>query len=240
MQRLLDQNISSKNITLKGHSIGAGIASLVALHFHKQGQPINVFNGRSFSSITNVLVGQIRGGHQETFSGKVRGWIAKPFIKLALTLSKWEINADDAFQAIPNAYREYVLVRTPKEQRNETVVDDQLISHYASMHAALKPERRAQKAALDHLISVAKLVKKQADPLTQPDLDNAATQLVQARAKFKERKMINQIEGEAPAHNIPLPNLVNRYGKTALTFFNEFVERAYNDHGVKPTIEAVI
>ncbi|WP_304607458.1 alpha/beta fold hydrolase [Legionella sp. MW5194] len=60
VQRLLDQGVSPQNITLKGHSLGAGIASLVAQHFHQLGQPINVFNSRSFSSITNFVIGQLR------------------------------------------------------------------------------------------------------------------------------------------------------------------------------------
>lgn len=34
VQRLLDQGVSPQNITLKGHSLGAGVASLVAQHFH--------------------------------------------------------------------------------------------------------------------------------------------------------------------------------------------------------------
>jgi acetyl esterase/lipase len=60
VQRLLEQGVSPQNIILKGHSLGAGVASLVALHFHQLGQPINLFNSRSFSSITNVLTGAIR------------------------------------------------------------------------------------------------------------------------------------------------------------------------------------
>lgn len=95
------------------------MASLVAHHFHQQNQPINIFSSRSFSSITNFLVGQIRvagteTGHDESFGRKLLGWLVKPFIKLGVSLANWEINAEDAFKGIPNEYREYMCVRTEK------------------------------------------------------------------------------------------------------------------------------
>lgn len=72
VQRLLDAGVPPQNITLKAHSLGGGIATLVAYHFHQHQQPVNLFNCRSFSSLTNFVVGQIRTagsytGHLESF-----------------------------------------------------------------------------------------------------------------------------------------------------------------------------
>jgi hypothetical protein len=159
VQRLLDQGIPSLNIILKGHSLGAGVASLVAYHFYQLGQPIYLFNNRSFSSITNYMVAYIRTGfgptgHEEFFIGKLLGWLAKPFIKFGLALTKWEINAGDAFNAIPEEYRDYILVRTNKAQRRTKVVwDDPDVRHYASIHLNVpKTERTKEKRRRRKLI----------------------------------------------------------------------------------------
>lgn len=149
VQRLLDQGVESQNIILKGHSLGGGVASLVAHHFYKLDKPVYLFNNRSFSSITNFIVALIRSGfrytgHMETPVWKILGWLSKPFIKLGLALTKWEINAGDAFNAIPEKYREYILVRTKKTQRNPSVIDDPVIRHYASIHLNVSKNERTE------------------------------------------------------------------------------------------------
>lgn len=239
VQRLLDMGIKPENITLKGHSLGAGVASLVAKHFHDQEQPVNIFNGRSFSSITNFMVGQIRTGgetgHHETLGRKILGWIAKPFIKFAVSLAKWEMNAGDAFQSIPQEYKDYIVVRTRKTKRNVDVIDDAVIPHYASIHAYLKDERRAQKDDIDDLIRDTKSLAKHSDPRTKEGLQKAGSDLEKAREQFKERKMeaVSYVNG----HNTSMESLNNRNGKNANTFFQEFVQRVDMDHGIhKPKI----
>ncbi len=222
VQRLLDKGVSSKNITLKGHSLGAGIASLVAQHFHQIGQPIKVFNGRSFSSITNFLVGYIRlardqkgkvlKGHNDSMKGIILGWLAKPFIKLALALVKWEINAGSAFKSIPKEYRAYIVVRSNRERRVDRC-DDGVISHYASIHKELTSERRADKAKIDAQL------KKLAETETEEK-----ESLVNNREKIKSSMKMetgHQFEG----HNLYLINLRNRSGMNAATFFSDFFQR---------------
>lgn len=209
VQRLLDQGVSSHNITLKAHSLGAGVASLVALHFHQLGQPINIFNDRSFSSLTNFVIGDIRRDNPETGQAKttyrkILGWIAYPVVVLVLHLSNWEINAAAAFKKIPEAYKEYIVVRTPKKDRNPKTRDDKVITHYASIHQALKEERHSYK---------------------QNNPSEAAKQC------FKDRKMTVK-KNIRDAHNIDLARLTNRSGKSAYSFFNDFVSKALSDHGV--------
>lgn len=141
VQRLLDKGVSAENITLSGHSLGGAIATLVANHFHRQNKKLYVFNDRSFSSITDVLVGWIRArcpnGYDETFGRKLLGWVLKPLIKFGVSLSGWEINASDAFREIPDKYKNYAVVRTPKANRTMRTIDDFVITHYASLHEAL-------------------------------------------------------------------------------------------------------
>ncbi|CDZ79463.1 Alpha/beta hydrolase family protein [Legionella massiliensis] len=227
IQRLLDAGVSAENITLKGHSLGGGISTLVADHFHKQGYKVNLFNGRSFSSLTNFVVGQIRTGssetgHEETFGGKLLGWLAKPFVSFAVRLVKWEMDADDAFKAIPAEYKEYMLARTRREMRTAEVLDDPVIPHYASLHAALKTERQIQKDNLDDVIA------------TAPNATRDAAK--KARASYQDRKMEND-NPRGHGHVTPMDNLHSRSGKTATTFFREFVGRAHSEHGNKPAVD---
>lgn len=239
VQRLLDQKVTSQNITLNGRSMGGAIAALVAYHFHQQKQPINVFNDRSFSTMTNVIVGSMRGENEETWRGKLLGWFAKPFIKLGLSLVQWEVNAGDAFKAIPIAYRDYMLVRASKKLKSEGALDDQLITPYASMHEALKPERRTQKARIDALISRCQDVENKGEPALRSNLYNAKQQLQVARGLFKERKMMSSSSARVDAHYSLLPDLINGKGKTGQTFFREFLKRVHLDHGINATVEPI-
>lgn len=241
VQRLLDQGVSPQNITLKGHSLGAGVASLVAQHFHQLEQPINIFNSRSFSTITNFLVGHIRLerneegkaiGHKESTVGRILGWLAKPFVKLGVALAKWEINAGSAFKSIPEAYREYIVVRSRKEVRGNRI-DDAVIPHYASIHKELISERRAKKAEIDHEIENIDRMILKGDPLAKPGLTAARKELVQAREKIKSERKMETTVAHADGHNSDWASLQNRLGKSAQTFFREFVQRAEKDHAVK-------
>ncbi|KTD48661.1 substrate of the Dot/Icm system [Legionella rubrilucens] len=241
VQRLLDLGVSPQNITLKGHSLGAGIASLVAQHFHQLGQPINVFNSRSFSSITNFVVGKLRlkrdasgreeNGHTETTGMKVAGWLAKPFIKFGVALVKWEMDAGSAFKSIPEAYKDYIVVRTRKGQRDKSI-DDKVIPHYASIHKELSAERRKKKAEIDKEIENLDNLIETSDPLAKGKLMRAREALVEARERIKsDRKM--ETAPHRNGHNVEWDALTNRSGKTAETFFREFVERTTKDHAVK-------
>lgn len=235
VQRLLDAGVPSQNITLKGHSLGGALATMVAHHFHQQGRPLYLFNDRSFSSITNFVVGQIRTagtgtGHKETFGMKLLGWIAKPFIKLGVSLVKWEINADDAYKGIPEAFKEYILVRSKKSAREasaeQTPVDDSVITHYASLHHALKSERRAQKVRLDSRISRLQKDMNPGDGQTAEELKA----LQAKREYFEARKMVSQFPG-FEAHCNSIEDLENRSGlkhhskKSGAAFFQAFIER---------------
>ena len=230
VQRLLDQGVSPQNITLKGHSLGAGIAALVANHFHQLKQPINVFNSRSFSTISDVLVGHIRLerdekglplGHKESLGKKILGWLATPFIKLALALVKWEIKAGAAFRRIPEAYRDYVVVRSKKSERDQRT-DDPIIPHYASIHKALSSERHRKKSE----------IRKAIDEVARHPKQNKKA-LEQAREEIKNGRKMKTHEEKEDGHNVSLSLLHNQFGKSGQAVFTDFVCRATEDHAVR-------
>jgi pimeloyl-ACP methyl ester carboxylesterase len=223
VRRLLEQGIPPANIVLKGYSLGGAVATLVASHFHNLDIRLHLFNDRSFSSLTNVLVGRIRTlgtgtGHQEYTVMKILGWLIKPAIKLILLLVNWEIDADTAFKSLPEHYKDYIVVRSDKKRRQGASADpeqhglpkdDTIIPHYASLHAALKEQRREKKRELD---------KKIAD-----STDEATTiLLLEKKALFKARKMVTEHFTDE-GHEVPLNHLENRDKNTAQTFFSRYL-----------------
>lgn len=226
VQRLLNEGVSSKNITLYGHSLGGSVASLVAQYFHGQGHPINLFNDRSFSSTSNFIVGQIRlgnseTGHEETLGGKILGWIAIPFIKLGLALVNWEINAGAAYKEIPTEYKDYMVVRSNKENRNSGVIDDRVIPHYSSIHAYLKSDRQTAKQAIINA--------------EKPRQDkNKDEELIDLKRQFQQHKMSVFALGNQDGHSVNAHELKNRFKTTGAEHFRKFFKEASADHGITP------
>lgn len=250
VERILSRGVDPESITLKGD----GVATLVAKHFHEHGQKINLFNSRSFSTLTNTFVGRIRTssssrtGHSETFGKKILGWLANPFIKFGLSVSKWEIDAASAFKALPDSHKEYMVVRSPKADRKEhkdKLLDDPVIPHYASLHAALKNERRRTKANIAEEIDMLernryrleKLNRGNSSALIQKNLEEskkhltkAENALVEARNHLKVRKMIANSKSDN-GHIISMDELTDRYQSNSATiFFQSFVKRAQTHH----------
>jgi len=124
VQRLLAGGANPENITLKGHSYGAGIATLVVADFHKRGIHIYLFNGRSFSNITNVAVGWVRK------LSVILGYIVKPLVKFFLVASGREIEAADAYKTIPAKYKTHIAAK-----RAKPLGGDYVITHHGSLYA---------------------------------------------------------------------------------------------------------
>ncbi len=201
VQRLLDQGVDQEKIILKGYSLGGAVASQVARYFHRQGIKVNLFNGRSFSSVTNVVVGWVRcggilkSGHVESLGWKILGYMAKPFIKFALIMTKWEIEADSAYKTLPDTHKDYMVVRSSREDRRlygADIMDDPVVTHYASIHAALKNHGEGR-----------------------------------TKEFVGQRKMyLANGQRSANAHNVSMGVLRDRlYGDNANTFFYNFVRR---------------
>jgi len=138
VQRLIDAGADPEKIVLSGHSLGGAVATLVAQYFHEQGDRVSLFNDRSFSSITNVATGFVRGSmkneeRKDHIATKILGALAWPLIKLALVASKWEISAGTAWRSIPAEYKTYLVAH-----------DDAAITKFGGLHrdAFIKLDRR--------------------------------------------------------------------------------------------------
>lgn len=235
VQRLLDNGVSPQNITLKGHSLGGAVASLVALHFHDTNRPVNIFNDRSFSSVSNLVVGWTRHFNLKTriyspekapaTGQKILAVLAKPLIKLVLAVTNWEMDAGAAMRKIPGAYRDHLVIRTRREKRMPLLVDDAVIPHYASIHTALKVERKAKKKAVQQRDLEKSLANR--DPLNPVEAE-----WPKVKEGFKARKLENDVYPPEDAHTWPRVLLHNRKGTNGKTLFREFFRAANVDHGI--------
>lgn len=216
VQRLLDMGIPSKNIILRGISLGGGVATKVAEYFYLQEEkPIYVFNDRSFSSLQNVVIGHIRQlfntepFQDDTMAGKILGYIAYPIVWGVLQFASWEIEASKAFKQIPPEYRDYAVVRTPKKNRLKQE-DDFVITHFGSLHEDLADERALNKEKLKQLKSEA------------PEQQEEIQQLERELKHHKYEDRISRFSHmESPRH------LKNRSGLTLHQEFSMFAKKAF-------------
>ncbi|MES2212678.1 MAG: hypothetical protein V4490_06030, partial [Pseudomonadota bacterium] len=218
VQRLLDIGVQPEHIVLKGYSYGAAFATLVASHFHKNNQNINLFHDRSFSSLSKQGMAKLFPEDQkenQTTVGKIAIAILKPVARFILTVVGIELNVISAYLTLHDPHKEYMVVKSPKNRKPESEADatqtgahtpprdDSNIPHKASLHFALKHHRNKRKKFLNSH-------KKDA-----------------FKHQCHSRKMSTERYDEN-GHFTDHSNLKNRHNKTANEFFDEFFHRCTN------------
>jgi pimeloyl-ACP methyl ester carboxylesterase len=145
VQRLLDDGANPQHITLDGHSLGGGVATLVAHHFHKMNMPVYIWNDRSFSSLSYAAAGII--------APEVSGILGRVLLESlhassASTLSstQWEVDVANAYKAIPTQYKGYMVVakKTSPENQNYYSSGDGVIVHQGSLHKAVRAAEKKE------------------------------------------------------------------------------------------------
>jgi len=128
VQRLLDQGVAAKNITLHGLSLGGAVASLVAKHFHNQipAQKVYLVVDRSFSTLTDAVLGKVLPELEQPQTTahlrKIGRKLLKPFVKSLLWLTNWEMDVLEAYNQIPANHKALITAK------NDTVIDYQVAS----------------------------------------------------------------------------------------------------------------
>lgn len=223
VQRLLDKGADPSKIMLDGWSLGGAVSTLVAQYYHDRKMPVYIFNNRSFSSLTRVVVGLARSagtgtGYRSTFLGKVLGWMLAPFIKIALLCTNWEMNVGSVFKNLPWSHKEYLVAKSNKSMRTGSeppIKDDVMITDYASIHAALKSERKSQVKLSDEDIKVPSTAMKQRR-FTTPYLYSPLSSDIPSSSPTIDS-----------AHMKPLCNIVNSNDASCsgLDFYDAFFSR---------------
>lgn len=134
VQRLLDKKVEPNRIVLYGLSLGGGIATLVAKHFHDKGIRINLFNDRSFSSISSTATRMIFRELPEAAETAIESTSYS-----SLSASDWEINAAKAYKTIPSQYKGYMYVADAAELKGNG--GDGIIPHKSSLHEGVKDSK---------------------------------------------------------------------------------------------------
>lgn len=132
VQRVLDQGVSPKHIILDGLSLGGGIATLVAKHFYDKDKTVNLFNDRSFSSIsstaTNLIASELPNYLQQSLECASYS---------CLKATDWEMNAAAAYKKLPDHAKGYMFV-AKKSTEHPDYDGDGVIPPAASLHAGVK------------------------------------------------------------------------------------------------------
>jgi len=215
VDRLLKKGVSSENIMLKGHSLGGALTARIGRYFDRIKMPIYILIGRSFSNITDYLIAHTPGLHV-TWKRRLLEWIAKPFLKLGLIGTNWEMDTLDDFIKIDEDHKEYFAARSR----------DKVMLPYACLYKALKPHRKKEKQKIDSEIErLEREIIESASPETEAQNRIKIASLKERRNHFKNRKM-DADQNITNTHDIPLDELINRHGHTAESFFHGFFRRA--------------
>lgn len=147
VQRLLDNGVKSERILLDGISLGGGIATMVAKHFHKNGYPLYLWNDRSFASISKAAAGILA----PTLPSIISYPIEASFETSSWSVMKpngWDRNISSAYRYIPDSYKNYIVVARKSEQSS----GDGVISHQASLHKAVRREEKKKGVLTGHKV----------------------------------------------------------------------------------------
>lgn len=215
VQRVLDKGVAPEKILIEGYCFGGAVAAAVAKYFHDHGKKIGLFNDRSFSNATNMLLGRMRAGYTspteyavesksgytETWLGKCKAFLAMPFVKLGLLLSRWEIEAEKAYRSLPDDCKEYIVVKSSKQIRqNDKPIDDSVITDYASLHEAVKYTKPLF-ASLDETEKLKSKARKM-----QPNSDS-----YQEQGHGLSRKLLHSREDKTQTADDLYVDFLNRY-----------------------------
>lgn len=143
IERLRMLGVSTKNISLVGHSLGAAVVTLVSYLYYKEGMPLKVFNGRSFSSFSDLCYYQLEENNES--------YLTKLLSRIKHYLTNFKLEVTPFYRLIPDIYKEYIVVKPLKEPTVDFPfsVPDGVIPPKASLHYALKEDRAEEKKESD-------------------------------------------------------------------------------------------
>lgn len=241
VNRLIKKGVQPNNITLYGASLGGMVATHAAEKLHANGMPVRLFADRTFSSLANQASGVFRLiFKQKGFNllGRIASNTVYPLVKSLSSLSGWETDITKAYKSIPETHKNYLIVRSSKEMRKkQPMLDDGIIDYRATIHYALKPERKREKARYKLNIIRA---KKQLDCVEKSERAKKAIEKNQHRLlKFRAHKLegfpnpdrdnlfdlLRKKKTNEIAHSLPLEKLKSRaIYKNGLECLQDFMQ----------------
>lgn len=147
VQRLLLLGARPENITLMGECVGGNVATHTAGKLHEEGHSVKLYNARSFRSFISILEGRsIPDANAPLWHPRtLLQWLNYGFVKLILTplviSSGWSLNVERSFKKIPPADRDFLVVRSKKDEQGNRFRDDAMIPYgTASIYSLVKEQ----------------------------------------------------------------------------------------------------
>lgn len=152
VQRLLALGAKPENIIMIGECLGANVATHTAGRLHEEGNAVKLFNARSFRSLPAMISGHLPSLKNAPI------WHPKTWLSVALHLgtrcvlnpiiwsADWMLNVEDKFTSIPPHDRDYMVVRSNKDEKGHRFADDTMVPHKkASIYSLAKEKHLAMK-----------------------------------------------------------------------------------------------
>jgi hypothetical protein len=145
-ERLIALGAKPENIAFEGECVGANVATCAAAKMHQRNYKIKLFNSRSFRSTARLISGHIapeKGANLFNPINLLRkglAFITHYLLVPLLYFAGWNLAADKAFKKIPVEDRDFVVVRSKKNDDGKHVNrDDPLVPHhFSSMYSLVK------------------------------------------------------------------------------------------------------
>jgi hypothetical protein len=144
-QRLLALGAKPENIAMLGECLGANVATHAAGTLQQEGLPVKLFNARSFRSLTSILSGRTTPEknapiwHPKTWFYSLIRMIVRFIVNPIIWSAGWALNVEDKFTAIPPHDRDFIVVRSNKDQHGQHFADDLMVPHkQASTYSLVK------------------------------------------------------------------------------------------------------
>ena len=150
-QRLIALGVPPEQIGLLGECLGGNIATHTAGTLHEEGLPVKLFNARSFRSSISLLEGHSAPPEKEApvwYPSTWWSWLKYTLVYSILTpiiwSTGWSLNVEDKFTAIPPHDRDYLVVRSNKDEHGKRFADDLMVPHkQASTYSLVKKQINA-------------------------------------------------------------------------------------------------
>ena len=147
VQRLLALGAKPENIAMLGECLGANVATHTVGTLQQEGLPVKLFNTRSFRSLTSVLEGHTTPEknasiwHPKTWLSWLMYGLVRVVLNPIIWSAGWALNVDDKFTAIPPHDRDFIVVRSNKDQHGKRFADDLMVPHKKASTYALVKEK---------------------------------------------------------------------------------------------------
>ncbi|STX27689.1 SdbA protein, substrate of the Dot/Icm system [Legionella beliardensis] len=150
VQRLLQLGAQPKNIAVMGECLGGNVAAHTAGKLHQEGDPVKLYPARSFRSLTSIISGRSRPTKTDhplnplTWLKWVRFAMVQCILNPIIISSGWSLNVDKQFLAVPPHDRDFIVVRSKKDNEGNHFADDKMVPYeQASLYSLVKEKRQA-------------------------------------------------------------------------------------------------